>query len=689
MRVYWSPSTGTLAYHSAASDEMLFRKGLDNLPISKQEACLTLSCVDDWQSFEGELTTDLLDGLQHDYWRDRTVSLVECLLLDLGRDLTHLAIAEIDELLQTRVQSGEILAGLLVAPLKRPEMLARHAQLASSSGYATTAGLLEELEDIQALLRRFADCWLDVPATLFRDLSFSKQRAWIDLSSRQCLQKLLISSSPSEFQSHWITFMAEYTPSDRSALNRICSHLITTLWPNENTRVGGHVLPPSVADDDSDVPSESRPARSDYEQWQRAVKQVSAAAECIAEGKDHFARKIVEELVHEQKDRPEYAVKSLCSLATSCKELFRTDFEYTCLQKAVELRPDDAWTLTQLGDYLKRIGDFAQARQVLAKAIKLAQGTTAVRAVSSLASVYADERDFTNALVTYKSIPSWEDDVSVRTAIGDLYRKKGNLTQAEAEFDYVIAHMKRDAQYALAGKAEIAKKRGDLREASEIYEDLVSTWGDTICLLAYSHVLKLKGDFQRAYEFADRAVRQSRFSMQARVQRAAILGLLGKEGRGLMDVPERLARSGIDEWIQQYVRGLLLLKLDRYAESRDRLVTRYEEAAHQGENDICLRLGAALAFLYGQDVVGAKEYLTGLPVSTDVFMRYITRVMELHIAAVEKDRQAVEDISRELDRVGDTFPMLQLVKQEIRAGNFAEALRIETDLLLAAASMAA
>ena len=112
--------------------------------------------------------------------------------------------------------------------------------------------------------------------------------------------------------------------------------------------------------------------------------------------------------------------------------MFRTDFEYECLEAAVELDASDGWTLIQMADHYKRVGRFANAIAILEKAEACGEPRVAR---SSLADVYAQMGQFEDAIATYESIPDAETDGIVRGAKADVLRRWGYLHEAELEYD--------------------------------------------------------------------------------------------------------------------------------------------------------------------------------------------------------------------------------------------------------------
>ena len=78
---------------------------------------------------------------------------------------------------------------------------------------------------------------------------------------------------------------------------------------------------------------------------------------CISEPDSIDAQKYLNDLIESQiqGQDDEYALKSLCNIAKQCADMYRPDFEHKCLRIALEINDQDAWTLIQWGDHLKRL----------------------------------------------------------------------------------------------------------------------------------------------------------------------------------------------------------------------------------------------------------------------------------------------------------------------------------------------
>jgi tetratricopeptide (TPR) repeat protein len=257
--------------------------------------------------------------------------------------------------------------------------------------------------------------------------------------------------------------------------------------------------------------------------------------------------------------------------------MFRTDFEYECLRTAEAIQPDDAWTLVQVADHFKRAGSFGKAIETLHRADALGAGLIVQ---SCIADVHVEMEQFSEALEIYKAIPGADQDRVIRTAIADVYRRSGRFDDALREYDRLI-HDGIATDRTVAGRAEIAKRQGQLSIARDLYEQLLESGefsgkSRAIHGMALANVLLRAGDLNGAYRTIDDVVQAQPFSWHAKALRAAIGGLLGDPGEAIKDLPDLGQAHAFREWVSGYVRGLLLLMLNRYADAREALLRHVE-----------------------------------------------------------------------------------------------------------------
>jgi len=697
MKAFWSLTTGVLALERPKAEVPEVRRLNDEPEWTRAETPHLLSTIDDWEVIEDKIDEALLKKLMADYWQNRSAALARCLLLGLSASLAGQVLAEIEEILQGRARSPMLINMLLVAPLRKPRDAANLASAALSSGFAATGHVFEAVHDLQPALRRFSDLWLDLPFDSFDGLDCSRQQLWIKLVRSGTLLGLLGAANASSFKADWFRLLEELPPPIRQPANKLGEAVAERLFPATRKSLPdlAHV---KTSDDawerDEDI-ERNRPHRerggseSGLERRDRALRQVNAIARAIAEGRDSFAHKALAELIESQKRDAEHAVMSLCNIAQDCAKMFRPDFEGDCLEAALSLDRGDSWTLNQYGDFLKRLGKYEESREVLAQAAAAARKPTDyIVAQSTVAGVFAQEGRFEEAINTYESISQWPDIVEVRTAIADIWRRRGDLDQAEAKYNEILQAWPNETR-PLAGMAEIAKRRGSLGKALEIYDGLlagghVDKQSQIVYKLARCHILKLQGRLREAYQETDEVINAVPFWMDARILRGAILGLQEKAREGLKIIPAPSDVAVVDEWGQQYVRGLLLLQLKRYEDAKTELVTRFVSAIRSGDSDVQLRIGAALFFLYTNDVANAERFLSGIRESHDYYLDYVSKVLRLHVATLKSDAVTRDGLLASLAPVCEQTPIIKEAVDCLRRGDFAGALKHELRLALAA-----
>lgn len=483
----------------------------------------------------------------------------------------------------------------------------------------------------------------------------------------------------------------ESVPAVRSAIARIGGALSDCLFP------GGHALPATGSpatevdewtEDDQAFAGRKRRfgSRRDYE---RATQEVDAITKLLAKGQDSQATRYLDSLVGRQfaSGSREYVLKSLCNIAQRCADMFRIDFERRCLETALNVEPNDPWTLIQWGNHLKRVGAFDDAIGFLKRA---AFGENERIARASIADVYVKRRDYDKAVEEYQSIANWTRILEIRTALADILRFRGELERAVNEYDGIIAAWSASTcDRAVAGKAEIAKYRGQFDEAIGLYDSLlVSNRVDQQAQVVYESakctVLKNANRLSEAFELSDRIVHKIPFSMPARIQHASILGLHDKAQSGLGDVPDCSSRQpeAFEAWRAEYCRGLLLLKLDRFEPAKLALHRRFNLALLTEDDETVVRLGAAIAFLFGWEIPLAARELAHIVSSRDFFSQYVCNVLRLHVAVAQSDEASVERLVVSLSIASERDPTVKKAIEALKRKDFPAALQFELELLL-------
>jgi tetratricopeptide (TPR) repeat protein len=650
---------------------------------SETDGYLALSTVSDWTQFEARDETTILKSAINAHYTQRAQELLEECLIGLPHEMTIEALEQVNDYLQSRVSSESLQLNLMIAPLNDIRVAQSLASIALSSGFGAIASILDQLVDVQPLLKRFVNLWLETPDNWFIGLSRTKSENWRLLITTGKLLLLLLATDRRSFTSTWnsLTFH-ERSAAARSVLVRLGGRLA------EQLEMGKHepAHTPWTAETEPEYEMKTSGIKK-REPWHvlrdRAIKQVTAITDAAALGEDDRARQYLEDLIADQKDTPDHAVKSLCNVAKQCADMFRTDLEYECLKRALELVPSDPWTLIQLGDHYKRVGNYARAFEVLESARWCDQSDVAS---SSIADVYAQQGDYDRAIAAYQSIPNWHGTGEIRTAVADNLRRRGDLDEAERAYEALIV----DGFYshrAIAGRAEIARRRGDLEQAIAYYEELLAVplndeRSVQIYRLSLAGLLKQTGRLDQSYKQVDTVIREVPFNRRARILRASILGLRGEDTAALAAIPASSRPNAFGEWVQHYYRGLLLLKLNRFSEAKSELISNLQSALLSGEDRAFLRLAAALLFLSSDDLSSANDVLNQVPFIRDKYAQYLATVLRFHVAVAQGDSDRINRLSKELKENELEDRQLTAAREQIIRRQFTSARRFELEALL-------
>lgn len=620
-------------------------------------AHLVAGVVDDWESLEAPDRATLLSDAKDLHIRARCLANVESCLGGVSSELEAELLAEVEDILKASGAHRQLLAMLLRAPLVSLDCLEHMIHGCLSGGYGATAAILEQVRELQPHLQRLSDRWLSIPEECFTEVPGGRQEVWrMAVVSEIALQTMQASDFPAT-EKAWKQLVFDFSsPPERTAMAGIAKAVAQALWPD-------YVDASTVALTQDADPEErqQQPAPDGHDArlaYERALKQVDGIADAVSQGHDARARKYLRELVDSQLayvDGQDHVIKSLCNIAQQCAEMFRTDFEYECLQLALEIRDTDHYALVQLGDHYKRVGDFERAIDTLEKARHWGGGEVAE---SCRADVHVQMGDFEEALRIYDGILQGEYSASARMGRADALRRAGRFEEAKVEYDRILGHGS-DEDRAVAGLAEIAKRRGQLGEARRLYEDMLryKTLDDKAKWhyeLALANVCLRQGDLRAAYELADGAVQERPFARFPRALRAGIAGLLGDAERAIGDLPHLGQAKAFREWVSDYVRGLLLLMLRRFDDAREALVQTVEQRLLDKDADAILRLGAAVCFLrHRGDIERASAILQGVPNMEDAFADAIRDAFAYHVAVALGKADEIARLEKQLASVED------------------------------------
>ncbi|TRZ41941.1 hypothetical protein D4S03_12480 [bacterium] len=689
-----SSSAGILFLPKPVTGEYAFLDVVEGTEREPVVAQYLYSAAQDWKEIEGPDENYLLKIATSEYWLSRIVSLLRLAIGGLEKTLEKRVLEDVEELLGSRVSSEKALDHLLVAPLVDPGSSVALAKSALSYNFSAVASVLDELAGLQPLLCRLTDNWLGLSETMFSEFSESREMIWMSLVKKHGMKRLLRAASRHDFATQW-NLLAFHFPTSlaRSGLGRIGRELSLLLFPG--TKHKGPI--------DAALTQEAEPATyvnlkqttNILQAFERTKKQIAAIALAVSQGHNIKAERFLRELIQEQTSfagGKSYAVKSLCNIAQRCADMFRTDFEMICLDEALNLHRSDPWTLVQYGDYLKRIGSYDEAVKVFGQAEELGER---VVAISGIADVYSHQGEYAKAISTYESISNWGERPEVLTAIADNLRKMGRLEDAQDAYEKLINSARQGLLGLFAGCevraqvgiAEISKKQGRLEDALQSYRGIlnqeeVDVQDRLFHKLGLCNILKLMEKYEEAYTIVDEVVQEYPFLMQARFMRGAILGLVGRELKGLEDLPESSGSRSWQEWQRRYYRGLLLFKLKRYEDAKTNLVEELPKALASEEEKVILRMGAALWFLREDETLEADKILSEIPNLYDCHVQYLSLVLKLHSATQKKDLATINSLRARIVGIQVVDVKLEKAVAALGERNFSLALDCETDALL-------
>ncbi|WP_257305210.1 tetratricopeptide repeat protein [Geothrix campi] len=661
--------------------------------IQNDAAIMLISMPDDWEAIICDDEKSFLENVHKKYWHHRCLINVEALLIGVSRNLRHELMIEIEDALKIDGTIEFARNNLLKLPLKSIDAFQSLIYEALSKGFGATASLLEFTRESQPLLRRIVERWLLLPDDIFLKFHAGRKGIWSKAVENGIIVSILDAKNSQSIERSWNTLTLSIdSPLERMAIIRVAKLFARQLFPEEGS--GRAHLSMEREEEENCLPVEKRKWQlrknaSPYAEYTQAMKQVDAIFYAISEGKDQNARIFIQELVNRQTSIPsgdKFAVMSLCNIASHCAEMFRTDFEFECLNAAAQLVPTDGWMLIQLADHYKRVGRFEDAIETLNNAKNYGEETVAI---SSLADVYVQMGQYEKALSIYKSVPGGESDPTIRGAMADVLRRWGRLDEASREYDALIINGTANHRIT-AGQAEIAKLRGDLNKSIELYQQLlkipgIEKAGLVVYRLGLANVLIRNGQPEEAYRLVDKVVQERPFSRQARVFRAAIAGLLGNPEQAIAELQPLGTSYAFNEWINEYVRGLLLLMLDRNLDAKAALLKSIETHLVSDEDKNIVHLGAAVFFLKHRDGMHeAQQILNKLPSTNDHFVESLKKIFNYHIAISLNDSRLQNELYQQLSEI--KIPNLLDLITAINKRDWPTVRRMEIEVVLGLAA---
>ena len=680
-----SPSTG---YYIVGRNATLFRRHTTGgfVQLDPKFERPPLSLVNDWGVYAATSTNGAVELAKKEGDVEWCRTLAEsCAKISDQETLVYL-FEEIEKLLASLVSENDVISRMLIAPYREFDHLMASSKLAASHGFAVAGDLFHKLHDLQPLIGRLSEKWLNLPKEAFLGLDTSKERLWSDFANKGVMISILEAASESEMKDLFgkLVFGHASVPS-REAVARVGNVLAEELFGHSEIDYAD-LAKEEDAGHRKGKRNQVWKRHSSHEELTRALSEIGAITKALSTGKDYLADRFISELVERQmadRESTEYAVKSLCNIGQRCAEMFRTDFEHRCLESAMTINASDSWLLIQNADHLKRTGQYDRAVEIVTRAFGGGEDRIAV---SLLADIHSQRGEYERAIVLYQSITDWEQDDRILVGIADNYRRLGKLDEAKVWYETARAFGNQNDR-VLAGLAEIAKREGRLTDAVKIYEGIVnrpdlddqSRWFYSLIL---AENLRAVEDFQRAYILIEDVLAEAPFFMKARVLRSSLLGLMGNTEEALASLPEGTGIAALGEWIEAYTRGLLLLLTRNYADARYALDRSLTRSVLREDEMAVIRLASALSSISVSDTGDARKYLDAQPKYDDARIKYLDKILRYHIAIIEDDAQLTNAMRDSIASLPDPDPSLAEIVALLNEKRVAEAFDLEVIVML-------
>jgi tetratricopeptide (TPR) repeat protein len=421
-----------------------------------------------------------------------------------------------------------------------------------------------------------------------------------------------------------------------------------------------------------------------------ALAQVDKISELATELKDAQAAKMLDELIAEQlrfSGGATYAVKSLCNIAAQTRRRQRGDFATKCLLRAFELNSTDPVVYFQLGTQLRDSQLYSEARRAYDKSLEYGDKTDVYRVQTTLsakAHVLTEQDLYDEAIREYESIPFCTDSFSIRNSIADLYRRKGNFREAMSRYLDLI-QLDGTFHRAFAGKAEIAKRRGDPHRAIRVYNSLltnakfdVDEESYIVYQVARSGLFKRVGQFEKAIEIARNVLELDPNRLQSKVQLASLLTLTGKPSLSLAEAIRKEV-GWRDRWRIEMIEGLRLFSQNNHKDAVRHLVEEVDISSAAIDEQPLAKCAVAMAMISSQDSVGARELLGGVAIDDRTICEF-RQVLQYHSLLLDRQQMKIQ-----LPHLRRTSPEIRMAADSLREGNLQKALKHEIAFVLRAA----
>ncbi|MBC7390745.1 MAG: tetratricopeptide repeat protein, partial [Opitutaceae bacterium] len=176
-------------------------------------------------------------------------------------------------------------------------------------------------------------------------------------------------------------------------------------------------------------------------------------------------------------------------------------------EEAVKQKPENAEIYGVLCDAYVELGQYDKAVTVVDKMVSLRPDLRSYSRVSYLREIYGDNNGAIEAMImaVKAGMPGLEQTAWTRVTLGKLYEKKGDLANADLQYNIALDQTKHYA-FAVAGLARIQAYKKNYKEAITLYQksaDIIPEFSFTEEL---ANVYILTGDKEKGKKEAESVI---------------------------------------------------------------------------------------------------------------------------------------------------------------------------------------
>src|ERR1017187_5803590 len=460
--------------------------------------------------------------LELEWAKQRSLSI--CLLLldvESHAEARLLAVADIEEFLRDPEIASFLRARLFVAPMPDNADLIGAINRAHTQNATSLVAILEEVGVHQGEIDRCRSSWDALPAQTFRDESIKEGVAFALVQAGAFHQ--VVTTAAEKRGSLLVKLLVQ--PQFQQWRLGLTAWINSLSSRNRDTNR-------AVDEDEQKGSRRRRPVKKVHLTAETHLdvvnRQKDAIRKALAAGDLNQARAFCADLLayQERNSRPEHIAKSFCDLAQSAKELGYHQLQLEWAQKAVDVAPGDGWSLAQLGDAYRSLGQWSDAQAAFGLALQ--HGEVRV-ARNGQAEVFKGMGRLEDALREYdsnaKEFPA--DDVA-RNGRAEVLKGMGRLEDALREYESIVKEFPQNV-VARTGLAEVLKGMGRSEEALREYDSTAEEFPQNLfARTGRAEVLKGMGRLEDALREYESIAKQFPENVFARTGRAEVLKGMGR-----------------------------------------------------------------------------------------------------------------------------------------------------------------